>query len=663
MSSLRGKRRAEQQLLPLVQTRLPKPKIQIASRQLRCSKPKNKHESSSELHYDLLEGKICQIRLLTILPGDCGSIVRCRLHTVSLETARDYTALSYCWGSTDDKKSIFVNDCQVSVTVNLDAALQELRRREESVTWVDAICINQADDAERGHQVTLMGQIYSQSVKTVSWLGDDDDGLAETVFKFTWLLATKQPQKDFDEAINELRLGLMVPSAPIWKKFRSLYTLPYFNRVWILQEVAMSQQCIITWGQSSLPLETLLQAVRNISFFPSFGETFVTPRSNLFTLDQSSLGIQSIVGVMGRKTTIPQPANFLVHVLTDTHSAQASDPKDKIYGILGLCYDASILVKTPDYGKSLAQILLEVASNMVVGTTTLDIVCLKGPHHRRSTEYPTWVPDWNDAWQDGHYSWISLDQRLLQDSYQATKDSIRKVQIVRKGRVLQVKGHPFDQIAELYDLWANNHQAVFEGQPDLSLIKSAYGPETADAIWRTLIMDRKAGVRGSNNPAEFPQFFPILWSEECLVIQDSRFPENSGLFRDLKNIRIFGKTIGAWAENQKIRTQSFIAGSIAGSIGESQDIDGLQDFLDSLEVLERSLRRKIIISKKGYVGLGHAQCQVGDQICLLGGCSVPVILRELGMNHIVIGEAYVHGIMNGEFWDEDSSAIRDYFIY
>ena len=61
-----------------------------------------------------------------------------------------------------------------------------------------------------------------------------------------------------------------------------------------------------------------------------------------------------------------------------------------------------------------------------------------------------------------------------------------------------------------------------------------------------------------------------------------------------------------------------------------------------------TLHRRLMISEKGYIGLVPIDCRSGDRICVLSGCSIPVILRQKGDYHILIGECYVHGIMDGQ---------------
>jgi hypothetical protein len=87
-----------------------------------------------------------------------------------------YQALSYTWGSANVTELISVDGVQVPVTKNLADALKNIRDdHEDIVLWVDAICINQQDDAEKGKQVSRMRHIYGSSFRTIVFLGASDD--------------------------------------------------------------------------------------------------------------------------------------------------------------------------------------------------------------------------------------------------------------------------------------------------------------------------------------------------------------------------------------------------------------------------------------------------------------------------------------------------------
>jgi hypothetical protein len=68
-------------------------------------------------------------------------------------------------------------------------------------------------------------------------------------------------------------------------------------------------------------------------------------------------------------------------------------------------------------------------------------------------------------------------------------------------------------------------------------------------------------------------------------------------------------------------------------------------------------------TRKGYIGMAHAQSQIGDVIALLQGASVPIILRRCESGYKVIGQSYVHGIMEGEYWNgQDEASMMEFHI-
>jgi hypothetical protein len=98
---------------------------------------------------ELPNGNTPTIRLLTLLPGRRFDEIECRLKPSGLDA--DYEALSYCWGDPKRLSPITCNGCVLEVTRNLKMALNDLRHPEqERVLWVDAVCINQENEDERG---------------------------------------------------------------------------------------------------------------------------------------------------------------------------------------------------------------------------------------------------------------------------------------------------------------------------------------------------------------------------------------------------------------------------------------------------------------------------------------------------------------------------------
>lgn len=97
--------------------------------------------------------------------------IRCNLIQTSLNSRPKFEALSYTWGEPGIEEIITVDGAELRVRRNLFDALHHLRGTLERQLWIDAICIDQNNIAERNHQVKQMRSIYENAEKVVIWLG------------------------------------------------------------------------------------------------------------------------------------------------------------------------------------------------------------------------------------------------------------------------------------------------------------------------------------------------------------------------------------------------------------------------------------------------------------------------------------------------------------
>ena len=129
--------------------------------------------------YQPLNAERHEIRLLRIL--DQAETIACTLEIASLDDSPTYSALSYEWARYQGEDPgehvppIMVNSLPISTTTNLSLALKYLDK-DKSPYWIDALCINQEDDNERGHQVRMMTRIYQGAGRVYAWLGLSDEG-------------------------------------------------------------------------------------------------------------------------------------------------------------------------------------------------------------------------------------------------------------------------------------------------------------------------------------------------------------------------------------------------------------------------------------------------------------------------------------------------------
>lgn len=112
--------------------------------------------------HDELPDSSQYIRLLEILPrqGRCYenatlTDIHFKMTVVNTSQMPEYEALSYTWGQGFANQAIYLNDELFCVKNNLFAFLQDYRRRAldkaPKLLWVDAICIDQTNEHEKGH--------------------------------------------------------------------------------------------------------------------------------------------------------------------------------------------------------------------------------------------------------------------------------------------------------------------------------------------------------------------------------------------------------------------------------------------------------------------------------------------------------------------------------
>jgi hypothetical protein len=206
-----------------------------------------------------LDSDTCRkpIRLLQLRPSCTSATIECRLIHASLVDQPCYEALSYCWGDESNQMTIQCDTGTLTVTQNLYIALERFRKKQEIRTlWVDAICINQKDDSERSKQVQKMTDVYRYAKRTLVWLGPGDDQTEKAFKLIPYLLDAHmayihmsldeyQPfffSPQLKRRLMHAAFGVLQRNRHLYGGFRQLGQLPYFSRLWIVQELAISGQ-------------------------------------------------------------------------------------------------------------------------------------------------------------------------------------------------------------------------------------------------------------------------------------------------------------------------------------------------------------------------------------------------------------------------------------
>jgi hypothetical protein len=381
--------------------------------------------------------------------------IRCYLTVYPLNSAPPYVALSYVWGVAEPPSFIDLGKSPFKVGPNLNVALKRLQDWDAKENyWIDALCIDQENVEEKNAQVQLMGKIYSRCKYVFIWLGEDSTNSAHDALSFIrrWgdldrLMEIIRPYKPegvvaediYERTIQTMRSVLinslpaltkisnsLVLEKPFFKAVIQLLEQPYWQRVWILQEIILSRKAIVFYGNQHLEWQyfKLCHLIISGVFFAIHGSLYHQDSDELrFYSDidkrtTQSIGARTLWFLLAVRldptevrtlrwlllkrlqifTTAKsnQEITDLEWLLVQTASYQASNPRDKLYALLGLDKQQIISIR-PEYKRSLGQ----VYADFVRGALCMDKLRLCGTNgvgykkQKPSSEewIPSWVPD------------------------------------------------------------------------------------------------------------------------------------------------------------------------------------------------------------------------------------------------------------------------------
>jgi hypothetical protein len=202
-----------------------------------------------------------QRRLIELLPGRDTDPITINLFAVDRSTIQPYEALSYVCGSRDADITILVNRKPFLISANLAQALYCLRLTESKrVLWVDALCINQADDIEMSYQVASIGEVYQNAVNVVIFLGEESDD-SDLIMRYLDLDDTEEQMQNQSSMLDTISNGSTVRitaenrhvvelriqnggfnKAHLLRAADAFFKRPWWSRMWVFQEYHLAKR-------------------------------------------------------------------------------------------------------------------------------------------------------------------------------------------------------------------------------------------------------------------------------------------------------------------------------------------------------------------------------------------------------------------------------------
>jgi len=570
-----------------------------------------------------------------IQPGNSGDCVQCSVTTHSLDQTPDFEALSYTWGDPARRRSILCNQKSLQVGYNLWEAFQHLRYPDRSRTmWIDAICINQADIVERGEQVQLMDKIYRQAASVIVWLGAASKN-SSAAFRLIHQLhtiaeATSLEDRDKPLITAEIeRSELPARYNADWEALDSIFWRAWFKRVWIIQEVVVARSAVVFCGGDSIHWDAFAVVA-----------DFISRRQlgSLTAVDPSTL-----IPILGVRNSYRNTEEMsLLTLLVSFRQSLATNPIDKVYALLNIASDVSII---PDYRVPMNDLFREVCTTYL--QRSLDILSLNGDTAWKQQEgLPSWVPDWSSTLLE--MSFLFSYGMLARLAFRADGNTSPHWRLAENGNKILIRGKLLGRVKTMGEtlifgngnvLLRNLHMQdtgrklaesthwwilalVIRHWERLILRLKRYptGEDIRAVLHKTLIANASLDIQSGSDPTDLARLYSLYRKQYAMPL---KWPDIQ-VERDLVDIQVYGQA-----------------------------------------VLNAAYGRRIFVSRDGYVGLCPYSTRRGDCVVVFHGGKTAYILREkhtkASKSFKFVGEAYVHGFMDGEAFQSDSTYIDEKF--
>jgi hypothetical protein len=517
-----------------------------------------------------------------------------------------------------------------------------------------------------------MPQIYEKSSLVLLWLGPEGKGsnlALDTVsagaaqdFNPQWItgLYESHGRESLFDAIMELLIR------------------EYWNRLWIVQEIAYAREVKILCGLKQIPYASL---VKFLEVLKRHNIDATMANSNIGRIVRLYLGAIGPVGLKEPGSAraadhFEDPAWMLARNAT---TKKCMDPRDRIYGCRGL-FSPELREMIPvDYSKGPDEIIMGATTSIIETTRRLDVIVLKrrsetGPELELwKKTLPSWVPELDDKFGQREIFFDALNPK-----YRVSASGSKEARCIfmNGGRVLNATGVQLGCITKIQDrnyrpsdhMYGKEHEHIdlikyiFEFRTYLG--DMVHSRQELIAFWSTIL-------------GNFLQFHVVLETPQG---QDP----GTEVFRaaEITEQTVVNFAIEMQHMHQSVEDRRGVAGFLQSVLGtpvltkhQTAFIEPIYRHLDhrsffkfqrtfpSTNTSSRSIEGEIL--RDLDIGVGPGSAREGDILCVLYGCKVPVILRPKGRYFQVVGDAYIHNFMNGEAVarvEDGSAGLEEFYL-
>ncbi|KAK1980903.1 heterokaryon incompatibility protein-domain-containing protein [Colletotrichum cereale] len=664
--------------------------------------PASPAKSPVYIYRPLSEGE--EIRLLVLEPAvdDLQPLQGFLCHASLRETylgnmAPQYEALSYVWGCDKKVDDLETPTGSLPITHSLRSALRRVRHPSKPLlVWADAVCINQQDNREKSAQVKMMGKIYSAADRVLVLL---DDGVESHEAELQSLLLVSR--------VSSQELTLLRRS--VTRVVGKLLDLPWFLRVWVIQEFVLARKVTFLWGSTFFDWELLRDAVTKDKLkrcvraeASENGTNLRVPLKTMIVGKNFSLMMRLRQDHHAGFLTQFPDSTSLFAVFEDLRNAlfECTFPSDHFFSILGLASDEPHELTSPNYDLPIGSTLLRFGTYFLQQGKVLEM--LQGAGLGSTSEFsPSWMPAYNRSRADEGL--LELDM-----GYNAGNEAETQVEFVIKHDVLSVRGILADEIVllspvlgshgrnvagtndDFYDNAISSKEAFIElteeleggnlehfrkswsgGRDDCvtadAFIDLSLSPDTAHC---TMLRRALLAMKPIVEPSEGLQYST---SEELLMTQIRTFVHNRKRLKHDEKTALRSVVNMTTSEIQLLT--NIVLSWMSPDLGTSPTTEvsaryknsdvKVDELLEQTSMLVNTTMGRFCRTKNGYLGHVPHRAQTGDLIYIPLGGVTPLVLRrseERSGMFSLVGACYVDGVMEGEvvLGNEDVSDVSIY---
>ncbi|OCK90529.1 uncharacterized protein K441DRAFT_578728 [Cenococcum geophilum 1.58] len=546
-----------------------------------------------------------EIRLLIVLPGNGEETLRIVIFHTSIERSDQYQALSYVWGTHLQPQMLSTQAGILDVTPSLHAALRHLRQKKEPVIlWVDAICINQNDKKEKAQQIRLLPHIFQRATSVIVFLGQDDRShhAIETLMQ----IRAKDTSVLWPKCISPIPASWSDQSIPphddrMWGDIIEFFQRPWFRRIWVIQEVVLAAGVRIICGKWNIDWNDLFSAVETID------REFRTSRNDIF---RTKFAWEPFLELAKQREWEARQTRWsLIRLLESFRAAESTLRRDRLFALLGFASDGDNLAFEPSYDAPLEVIVRRYACAFIKQGKVMLLLYRAGLGSQPS-RFPSWIPNWTIPRPSSLYdsssrgmnrnaSWVAEPETSCDPSSDE----------------LEIHGYQVDVLITISSMRNDLGQLRAYLEEVDSMIDSlkrypAYASESlSDLKWKVPI----AGA-----------LHPRISASGTMDLRSS-----------YKALRLDLASDSTQGSKSKVNDEVLNGAGLNYAFA-------LQDHLSGW---------RFVTTKRGYAGVAPGSASVGDAVAVFNGGGVPFLVRESESRngvHGLVGECYIHGLMNGE---------------